>query len=101
MTKGKGAKIPEDVGETVRRVNRAQRFISGASRYDNPEQWVSGGHERFETPVTAHDAPGSAQDKGASVQEIAPGYRWRYRTLFRRHIFGREWLVELRWRNRA
>lgn len=24
---------------------------SAASRHDNPDQWVSGGHEKFETPM--------------------------------------------------
>ena len=27
------------------------RADSAASRRDNPDQWVSGGHEKFETPM--------------------------------------------------
>jgi len=25
--------------------------LGAASRHDNPDQWVSGGHEKFETPM--------------------------------------------------
>lgn len=30
-----------------------QENRNGASRRDNPEQWVAGGHEKFETPMAA------------------------------------------------